>query len=558
MTGSTPVTGPLPIAAGWQERGAAVVRPRTLLLQAVFALVTALVLVVFTIVDPAVWGDGYPWSATAAIAVATGLALALRWMSERTIAWVAIVVPVLDLLGLLLLAVDPQAPRIIAMLAVVPAFWLGLAARRLGAAIAAVAGLAVGIAMALRIPDSSGVTLTANAVGSALVPLALFAAAWFADSFSGTVERQQQVILRREEEKAAIAKQREADAALLDAIFETARVGLLLLDTEGHVVRANPTLTGHPALGGDALGEALEGAAFLELDSRRTIPAERSPLARAARGESFDNEVAWLQRDGHDLFAVTVSSRPLLLDGELRGSIASIDDVTAYMRMLEDRDDFVALVSHELRTPLTSITGYLELALDEAMPDRLRDWLLIVRRNSERLRALVEDLLIVGEMSRGETHLEPERVDLRALARDAVATLEHRARRRGVGLRLVDGPPIEVEADRRRITQVIENYVSNGIKYTRDDGGVEVRVEAIGPDARLRVVDDGPGLQAAEAARVFERFFRSQDARASGVPGAGLGLWICRMIVQAHGGSVDFESEPGRGSTASFRLPRSS
>lgn len=105
---------------------------------------------------------------------------------------------------------------------------------------------------------------------------------------------------------------------------------------------------------------------------------------------------------------------------------------------------------------------------------------------------------------------------------------------------------------------MIENYVSNGIKYTRDDGGVEVRVEAIGPDARLRVVDDGPGLQAAEAARVFERFFRSQDARASGVPGAGLGLWICRMIVQAHGGSVDFESEPGRGSTASFRLPRSS
>src|SRR5690606_15053724 len=119
-----------------------------------------------------------------------------------------------------------------------------------------------------------------------------------------------------------------------------------------------------------------------------------------------------------------------------RGSIASIDDVTNYMRMLEDRDDFVALVSHELRTPLTSIAGYLEIALDEELPDDLRSWLETAQRNSNRLRALVEDLLVVGEMSRGEVQLQATEVDLRALAADAVGLLEHRARRKRVSLRL--------------------------------------------------------------------------------------------------------------------------
>lgn len=540
------------------DRGAALGGLRLRRVQFVYAIVVVLVLLAFVVVDPGIWLEPSVWIATGGTAVATGLSALIG--TDRGERWrLQVAVPSLDLLALIALIASDQAPRVLVLLAVVPSFWLGITAQRWGIGLVVGASLVISTLLALRIPTSTGVTLTANTVGTVLVPLALVATAWFAHTYTRTIERQQSAILQREREKLAIARQREADAALLDAIFETARVGLLLLDPDGGLVRANSTLTGHQALGGAALGDLLDGARYLELDGRREIPSTETPLVRAARGEAFDNVVCWVARAGHDMFAVTMSSRPLFLDGEFRGSIASIDDVTAYMRMVEDRDDFVALVSHELRTPLTSITGYLELVLDEELPDELRSWLGVVQRNADRLRALVEDLLIVGEISRGEVRLETQRVDLRALALDATTALQHRTRSRDLTLTLAEGPPVMVDVDPRRITQVIENLVSNGIKYTRDHGRVDVTVAvegtAEGADAVVRVVDDGQGVPPEEALRVFERFYRSAEARASGVQGAGLGLWICRMIVEEHGGMIAFESTRGEGSIASFRLP---
>lgn len=517
--------------------------------QLAVTLIVALVLVALTVLSSDVWQWPWVWMASIGMVAATVSALASRdsGMSMR------IIVPTLDLIAVTALIADPQAPRIVAILAVVPAFWLGVTARGRGIGLVSAVSALLLVVMALRVPGSVEVTLTANAVGAVLVPIALVSTAWFASNYARTIERQQLAILLREQEKLAIAKQRDIDARLLDAIFETARVGLLLLDAEGQVVRVNPTLAQHPALGGIPVDDLLDSARFLELETRREFAPDDAPLARAARGEAFDNVAFWISRPGAR-FAVTVSSRPLVVDDEFRGTIVSVDDVTTYMRMLEDRDDFVAMVSHELRTPLTSIAGFLELTLDEELPDSLRSWLRIVQRNADRLRALVEDLLVVGEMNRGEVQLVQSRVDLRVLATEAIVTLEHRAHRRGVRLGLADGPPVEVDADPRRIAQVIENLVSNGIKYTQDAGSVEVQIEHDGLDACFRVVDDGPGMPAAEAIRVFERFYRSPDARASGVQGAGLGMWICKTIVEEHGGSIDFDSVVGGGSTASFRL----
>lgn len=537
-----------------QERPRRVALTETLGGQLLSLGVLALVLLVLTIVAPAVWDGPWLWASVAVVAAATGLAL-LGQGPLYEANWLPVLVPALDLLGIMLILGETDVPRIVAMLAVVPAFWLGFVGRRRGVVIAAVGGTAAGVQMALRIADTTGTTMAANAVGTVLVPLALTAAAFFADTYTGRFDRQQVALLERERERTALARQLAADGALLDAIFETARVGLMLLGPDGSITRVNPTLSEHPALAGSRIRDALGGATYLDLESRQPMSNHQTPFARAARGESFDNLAFWIARPGHDMFAVTVSSRPLMVDGEFRGSITSIDDVTTYMRMLDDRDDFVALISHELRTPLTSISGYLELVLDEEMPAEVHGWLDVVRRNSDRLRTLVEDLLIVGEMSRGELHLQPAEVDLRALARDAVATLAHRAVRRGVELRLVDGPTAPIVADARRVSQVLENLISNGIKYTSDAGFVEVRVDVEGTDARLQVADDGPGVAAEESARVFERFYRSSAARASGVQGAGLGLWICRMIVQAHGGSIAFDSVVGEGSVATVRLP---
>lgn len=538
------------------------VRPRVIgalrlkTVQLIIASILTVVLVAFFIVNPGRWELPWVWTSGLVMALATVLSVFARQVSGVTMAFI---VPALDLVSFGALFAEGEIPRNVAIMMVMPAFWLGVTAGRRGIAMVAGASALLATVMIVRAFDSTGVSLTANVVGAVLVPIALIATTWFAYNYSRTIERQQLAIMKREREKTELAKERAADAGLLDAIFETARVGLLLLDADGNVKRVNSTLAQHPALKSDSLPTLLRDARILELESRREIASNESPYVRAARGEAFDNVAFWIARADGDsgMSAVTMSSRPIVIDGEFRGSIASIDDVTTYMRMLEDRDDFVALVSHELRTPLTSIAGFLELVLDEELPESLRSWLMIVQRNGDRLRALVEDLLIVGEMSRGEVRLERSRVDLRALAAEAVRTLDHRARRHGIRLRLEDGAPAVVEADPRRITQVIENLISNAIKYTPQGGSVDVRIDAEGEQLRLRVIDDGEGLAHAEALRVFERFYRSTSARTSGVPGAGLGLWICRMIMDAHGGSIAFESEPGIGSTASFRLPAS-
>lgn len=537
------------------ERSDAALSPQTRKLQVPYALLAATVLLVMGIANPRVWSNPWAWTAVGILAVATIIALIATLLpagSGRARA----VVPMLDLAAIAVLLVDASAPRTLALLAVLPAFWIGIVAGRRGIAIVAVVSAVIAAILGVHLAGTTGTLLTANAVGTVLIPASLMAAAWSAHYYSRVLERQQRTLLERERERTEIARKAAADATLIDAVFETARIGLMLLDPEGRIERVNPTLQEHPAVAGGSVATMLDGARFLEIDTRRRIRHSRTPFVRAARGEAFDNLDCWISRPGHDLVAIRMSSRPILLDGEFRGSIASIDDVTAYMRMLEDRDDFVALVSHELRTPLTSIAGYLEIALDEDLPGDLRSWLETAQRNSNRLRALVEDLLVVGEMSRGEVQLQSTDVDLRALAVDAVALLDHRARRKRVSLRLVDGPVAMVEGDARRLSQVIENLISNGIKYTHDDGDVEVRIELDGQEAVVSVRDDGPGVRPDEVARVFERFYRSSSARESQLPGAGLGLWICRMIVHAHGGSIDFSSEQGVGSVASFRLPR--
>ncbi|WP_425843168.1 sensor histidine kinase [Agrococcus sp. TSP3-2-1] len=537
------------------ERSDGALSPQTRKLQVPYALLAATVLLVMGIADPGVWSNPWEWTAVGILAIATIIALIATRLPAGS-GRARSVVPMLDLVAIAVLLVDASAPPTLALLAVLPAFWIGIVAGRRGIAIVAAVSAVIAAILGVHLAGTTGTLLTANAVGTVLIPASLMAAAWSAHYYSRLLERQQRTLLERERERTEIARKAAADATLIDAVFETARIGLMLLDTEGRIERVNPTMRDHPAIAGGSLTTMLDGARFLEIDTRRRIRHSRTPLVRAARGEAFDNVDCWIDRPGSDPVAVRMSSRPIMLDGEFRGSIASIDDVTNYMRMLEDRDDFVALVSHELRTPLTSIAGYLEIALDEDLPDDLRAWLETAQRNSNRLRALVEDLLVVGEMSRGEVKLQATEVDLRALATDAVALLEPRGRRKRVSLRLVDGPVAMVEGDPRRLSQVIENLISNGIKYTHDDGDVEVRVEIDGQEAVVSVHDDGPGVRPDEVARVFERFYRSSSARASQLPGAGLGLWICRMIVHGHGGSIDFSSELGVGSVASFRLPR--
>jgi signal transduction histidine kinase len=220
------------------------------------------------------------------------------------------------------------------------------------------------------------------------------------------------------------------------------------------------------------------------------------------------------------------------------------------------KDEFVALISHDLRTPLTSIMGYLELTLDdEAIGDDSRSYLEIVQRNSDRLLRLVNDLLFVARVEAGELDLHPHEIGLAAIVRQSVEEATPRATDRGVELRAhVEDVP-DVRADRGRMFQLLDNLISNAIKFTPEGGSVEVRLVAKGSRVRIEVCDTGIGIAPAEQTRLFERFFRASTATERHIPGTGLGLYIASAIVDAHGGEIDVQSEPGTGTTFAVELP---
>lgn len=220
---------------------------------------------------------------------------------------------------------------------------------------------------------------------------------------------------------------------------------------------------------------------------------------------------------------------------------------------------FFALVSHELRTPLTSIIGYLDL-VKEQEATRLsapgRDFLDVIDRNAARLNQLVQDLLLVAQVEAGTFHVSLRSADLPAIAHDSVAAAGPRAEQSGVELRLRSDPLPACAGDPERLAQVLDNLVSNAIKFTPAGGRVEVRVVAGDGAAIIEVEDTGQGIPATEQERLFDRFYRSARARDSGVQGVGLGLSIVEAIVDAHSGRIDVESEEGAGTTFRVELPR--
>jgi signal transduction histidine kinase len=244
--------------------------------------------------------------------------------------------------------------------------------------------------------------------------------------------------------------------------------------------------------------------------------------------------------------------------------------LTAIMRALEEsrvrlveadrlKDEFVALISHDLRTPLTSIMGYSELALDDELDppldDERRGYLEVVSRSSHRLLRLVDDLLFVARLQAGRLDLTPALLDLREVARQATTEAQRPAEAKGVELVFHGDTAVEVEADRGRMFQLLDNLVSNAIKFTPEGGRVEVEVSS-NEAAVLEIRDTGVGLTDDDAARVFERFFRTESAVEGQVQGTGLGLYIAQAIAEAHGGTIRAAPREGGGAVFRVELPR--
>jgi signal transduction histidine kinase len=219
------------------------------------------------------------------------------------------------------------------------------------------------------------------------------------------------------------------------------------------------------------------------------------------------------------------------------------------------KDEFVSNVSHELRTPLTSISGYVELMLEDEADEEKRNYLAIVDRNAERLLGLVSDLLFSARLQGGRLELERADVDLQQLLQHTIESARPRAEAAGVVLTVTASSVPIVSGEAVRLAQLLDNLVSNAIKFTPSGGHVDVRLSSGDGLVRLEVSDTGIGIPEQERERLFERFFRSQTALDRQIQGTGLGLYISKAIVEAHGGRIGVDSTTGEGTTFVVEIP---
>ncbi len=239
------------------------------------------------------------------------------------------------------------------------------------------------------------------------------------------------------------------------------------------------------------------------------------------------------------------------------GAVAVLHDQTEIERVEKTRRDFIANVSHELRTPLTSVQGYAETLLDShSLPDNLREFVDIIRKNASRMSRLTEDLLVLARVESGEQNFNFQTATPQELLEDAVQTFQEIAAGRGVELSMMNTATSTVWVDRDAIHQVFANLIDNAFKYGEQGRKVLIGACDTEEGVQFYVRDFGGGIPSEHLPRLFERFYRVDKARSRESGGTGLGLAIAKHVVRAHSGQIRAESELNHGSTFYFTLPR--
>lgn len=368
--------------------------------------------------------------------------------------------------------------------------------------------------------------------------------------------RQQRDLEEKDAQLRVALKDSKRQEELLNSVLETVHLGVLAVDADGHDILMNRKQRANHRLASPAGNSDPNESQLLvfQADRTTTVPVESRPVRRALLGENFTDNLVWLG-SGSEQRAITTSARAMKdQDGAFAGSVIVFSDVTDLVNALAAKDDFVSNVSHEFRTPLTSILGYVELLLDERdeLPESHLEPLKIIRRNSERLLGLVSDLLASRN---GQLIVSPQAANVAELVRASVSAALPRAVAANVQLRADAPERLDAYVDSARISQVLDNLVSNAIKYSPNGGDVVVSLGSEGANLVCRVSDTGMGMSEKDQAKVFTKFFRTGNVRNTAIPGVGLGLSISKAIVEAHGGTIQLRSTLGRGTTFTVQMP---
>lgn len=535
-------------AAGPRKRGR--VASGILAAQLLISGPLLVVIIAVLFVDDGIYASPVVFGTIAFFFLLTAVAALVPWdmVSRR---W-GILLPFVNLAGILVLReFGPQAGM--GLLVVLPIIWI---ARTFGRTltIVGVVGtiLAMWVTRLLRpVPLSSADFITFVVVP---VLVAFVASAIFVSSARG---RAQAKLLRQHSTMVQVALEKASrQEGALNEVLNAVDFGVLAFDRTGTITFVNRrqrkflTDFGTPA-------DAVIHPVVYQADGVTRYTEEDRPLTRALSGQAFDNLIIWVGEPGERRVALSVSARILHdRNGDYDGGVVVLTDITKELEAVRARDDLVGSVSHELRSPLTSILGYLDLARDdESMHEETRRMIEVAYANSERLLVIVTDLLRATSEADKQLAMSFVSSDVAEIARESVEAHQIMADGREVELVLEGADVAVATVDPMRMRQVIDNLITNAIKYNREWGSVTVAIAVEDAGVSIEVRDTGQGIPDSDLPRIFDRFYRTDSAKTSATVGTGLGLSITREIVHRHGGQLTVSSELGIGTTFRILVP---
>ena len=364
-----------------------------------------------------------------------------------------------------------------------------------------------------------------------------------------------------------VTEQHEAEEALhiatrqRELILKSVADGIYGIDLDGRLTFINQA-------GASALGYSTDELTgrdvhqFIHHSHADGTPYSRttSPILQALRRREpvrMRNEVFW-RRDGTS-FPVEYSANPLIEDGQISGMVVAFQDVSERRRLEKMKDEFISTVSHELRTPLTSLRASLGLissgTLDKR-PEKQRQMIDVAIGNCDRLVRLVNDILDFDSVEKGKLPLDRQPVEATDLLRRAADVAHTSASQVHIDFR-IEAPKVQVLADEERILQVLNELVANAIKFSPPETQIRLAAQPSGDNEVCFIVEDqGRGIAPEKLEHIFARFQQGDASDSRALGGTGLGLALCRSIVEQHGGRIWAESTPGKGSRFQFTLPK--
>jgi len=355
-----------------------------------------------------------------------------------------------------------------------------------------------------------------------------------------------------EERKQAEEAVRQSEANYR-TLVESSPDGVVSVNGEGRIIDCNEGIC-------QLLGytkEEIKGKRFRELLAKPVPEDLRFYYSQLTENRQLEQEFELAHRNGQP---VPVWAKMIALydeDGNFGRSVVYLRDVAERRKLDQLKDEFIGLVSHELRSPLTVIIGAINTALTEGArlsPEETRQLLQDAAWESESLSHLLGNLLELSRAQADRLLLHPEPISIKSVIQEAIKKIEQQFPTHRFMINCPKQLP-PVKADQLRVERILHNLLENAAKYSPQGSEIRVFAKREKDHLIIGVADQGAGLSRHDQAKIFEPFHRLEDPRLKGVKGAGLGLLVCRRLVEAHGGQIWVESEPGRGSTFSFTLP---